>query len=167
MGPNRLKLMTLTLLTISILIASCGGDPEAASDSATSATDSAAGSSRSAVDDKGQFTSVASPQLTAVRDQSKALAETAPEGAAISGAQAVAAVQEYLANHKLAFCKARANEPGWLTKYFGSGTWEVALSADYDPWGPDSDRGAVKPRLWRIENDSALEVVSLNENWPC
>ena len=163
MGSNRFKLMTLTLLTISILIASCGGGSDAASDT----TDSATESDRAAVSATGQFTSVASPQLTAVRDQSKALAGTAPEGAAISGDQAIEAVQEYLANHKLAFCKARANEPGWLTKYFGSGTWEVALSADYDPWALNSDRGAVKPRIWRIENDSALEVVSLNENWPC
>ena len=68
-----------------------------------------------------------------VRDQSKALAATAPEGAAISGDQAIEAVQEYLANHKLAFCKARANEPGWLTKY---APWK-----QYEPQPPSDHLG--------------------------
>jgi hypothetical protein len=167
MAQNRLTLITMIVLMISMLVVSCGGGSEAESTSGTGNTAAAAGSSRSAVSGSGQYSSVGSPSLTAVRDQSKALAATAPEGATISGNQAIEAVQNYLENHKLAFCKARANEPGWLTKYFGSGTWEVALSADYDPWGVDSGRGAVKPRIWRIENDSALEVVSLNENWPC
>ena len=114
----------------------------------------------------GQFTTADSPQLEAVKEQTEALAETVPEGASITGDQAIETVQEWLKDRSV-FCGNWAARPGWRTKYFGDGTWEVAVSGDYDPWAADATRGAVKPRLWRIEDDSNIMVASLNENFPC
>ncbi len=131
---------------------------QAAAASATAAPETATGS--------GQFATADNPALDAVKQQTAELAGTVPEGAAITGDQAIETVQQWLRDRSV-FCGNWANRPGWRTKYFGDGTWEVGLSGDYDPWAPDADRGAVKPRLWRIEDDSNIMVASLNENFPC
>lgn len=167
---KRLIFPAALLLTLALM--ACGGgdgngnasggaattDTAAAAADGTPTTETATGS--------GQFTTATSPQLEAVKEQTAALAVDVPEGATINGDQAIETVQQWLQDRSV-FCGNWANRPGWRTKYFGDGTWEVGLSGDYDPWAPDAARGAVKPRIWRIEDDSNIEVVSLNENFPC
>jgi hypothetical protein len=170
---KRLIFPVALLLTLG-LMACGGGDGDAPAAATTTETTQAAAATetttttegRSVVTGSGQFTTADSPQLEAVKEQTEALAETVPEGASITGDKAIATVQEWLKDRSV-FCGNWAARPGWRTKYFGDGTWEVAVSGDYDPWAPDATRGAVKPRLWRIEDDSNIMVASLNENFPC
>ena len=163
----------VALLLILALMACGGGDSNGGDASAagtTTDTGQAAATTETPTAEtatgSGQFTTATSPQLEAVKEQTAALAETVPEGAAITGDVAIETVQQWLKDRSV-FCGNWAARPGWRTKYFGDGTWEVGVSGDYDPWAPDAARGAVKPRLWRIEDDSNIEVVSLNENFPC
>ena len=168
---KRLIFPVALLLTLALM--ACGGGdgngdaPAAATDAgttqATTTTETAAPETATG---SGQFATADNPQLQAVKEQTKALAETVPEGASITGDTAIETVQQWLKDRSV-FCSNWSQRPGWRTKYFGDGTWEVAISGDYDPWAPDADRGAVKPRLWRIEDDTNIEVVSLNENFPC
>jgi hypothetical protein len=170
---KRLIFPVALLLTLG-LMACGGGDGDAPAAATTTETTQAAAATetttttegRSVVTGSGQFTTADSPQLEAVKEQTEALAETVPEGASITGDQAIETVQEWLKDRSV-FCGNWAARPGWRTKYFGDGTWEVAVSGDYDPWAADATRGAVKPRLWRIEDDSNIMVASLNENFPC
>ena len=168
---KRLIFPVALLLTLGLM--ACGGgdsNVDAPGAATTETTQEAAATtstdSRSVVTGSGQFTTASSPQLEAVKKQTEELAETVPEGASITGDQAIETVQQWLKDQSV-FCRNWAARPGWRTKYFGEGTWEVGLSGDYDPWAPDSARGAVKPRIWRIADDSNIEVVSLNENFPC
>ena len=171
---KRLIFPVALLLTLGLM--ACGGgdgNGDASAGATTAETGQAAAAetttstdSRSVVTGSGQFTTASSPQLEAVKKQTEELAETVPEGASITGDQAIETVQQWLKDQSV-FCSNWAARPGWRTKYFGEGTWEVGLSGDYDPWAPDSARGAVKPRIWRIEDDSNIMVVSLNENFPC
>ena len=172
---KRLIFPVALLLTLGLM--ACGGGdsngdaPAAATDTGTtqaaaSTETTASTDSRSVVTGSGQFTTADSPQLEAVKQQTAELSETVPEGASITGNEAVETVQQWLKDRSV-FCGNWAARPGWRTKYFGDGTWEVAVSGDYDPWAAGATRGAVKPRLWRIEDDSNIEVVSLNENFPC
>lgn len=171
---KRLIFPVALLLTLALMAcgggdgngdASAGGTTGTGQAAATTET-TASTDTRSVVTGSGQFSTADSPQLEAVKEQTAALAETVPEGATIDGDTAIETVQQWLKDRSV-FCGNWAARPGWRTKYFGDGTWEVAVSGDYDPWAPDADRGAVKPRLWRIEDDSNIEVVSLNENFPC
>ena len=169
---KRLIFPAALLLTLA-LMACGGGDGNGDASAAGATTDTgqaAAASTETAAPEtatgSGQFTTATSPQLEAVKEQTEALAETVPEGASITGDEAIETVQQWLKDRSV-FCGNWAARPGWRTKYFGEGTWEVAVSGDYDPWAPDADRGAVKPRLWRIEDDSNIVVASLNENFPC
>ena len=166
---KRLIFPVALLLTLALM--ACGGgdgDGDATAAATTTETTQAAAETTApeTATGSGQFATASSPQLQAVKEQTKALAETVPEGASITGDVAIETVQEWLKERSV-FCSNWAARPGWRTKYFGEGTWEVAISGDYDPWAPESTRGAVKPRLWRIEDDSNIMVVSLNENFPC
>ena len=167
---KRLIFPVALLLTLGLM--ACGGgdgNGDATAAATTDTTQAPAASGTAAPETatgSGQFTTATSPQLEAVKEQTAALAGTVPEGAAINGDQAIETVQQWLQDRSV-FCGNWAKRPGWRTKYFGDGTWEIGLSGDYDPWAPDAARGAVKPRLWRIEDDSNIMVVSLNENFPC
>ena len=171
---KRLIFPVALLLTLGLM--ACGGGDGNGDAAAGGTTDSAQAAAstettttpetRSVVTGSGQFTTADSPQLEAVKEQTAALAETVPEGATITGDQAIETVQQWLKERSV-FCGNWAARPGWRTKYFGDGTWEVGVSGDYDPWAADATRGAVKPRLWRIEDDSNIEIVSLTENFPC
>ena len=166
---KRLIFPVALLLTLGLMACGGGDGNGDATAAATTDTTQAAASGTAAPETatgSGQFTTATSPQLQAVKEQTAALAETVPEGAAINGDQAIETVQQWLKDRSV-FCGNWAARPGWRTKYFGDGTWEVGVSGDYDPWAPDAARGAVKPRLWRIEDDSNIMVVSLNENFPC
>ena len=167
---KRLIFPVALLLTLALM--ACGGG-DGNGDASAAATDTAQGAASAettptteTATGSGQFTTATSPQLEAVKEQTEALAETVPEGASITGDEAIETVQQWLKDRSV-FCGNWAARPGWRTKYFGEGTWEVAVSGDYDPWAPDADRGAVKPRLWRIEDDTNIVVASLNENFPC
>ena len=168
---KRLIFPAALLLTLG-LMACGGGDSNGDATAAATTTDTtqAAAASGTAAPEtatgSGQFATADNPALDAVKEQTAALAETVPEGATINGDQAIETVQQYLKDQSV-FCGNWAARPGWRTKYFGDGTWEVGVSGDYDPWAADAARGAVKPRLWRIEDDSNIMVVSLNENFPC
>ena len=166
---KRLIFPVALLLTLALM--ACGGgdgngDAAAGGTTSDAAPAAAATAAPETATGSGQFTTATSPQLQAVKEQTAALAETVPEGATINGDMAIETVQQWLKDRSV-FCGNWAARPGWRTKYFGDGTWEVGVSGDYDPWAPDAARGAVKPRLWRIEDDSNIEVVSLNENFPC
>ena len=167
---KRLIFPVALLLTLA-LMACGGGDGDgdasaAATDTAQAAASAETTPTTETATGSGQFTTATSPQLEAVKEQTAALSETVPEGASITGDEAIETVQQWLKDRSV-FCGNWAARPGWRTKYFGEGTWEVAVSGDYDPWAPDADRGAVKPRLWRIEDDTNIVVASLNENFPC
>ena len=167
---KRLIFPVALLLTLA-LMACGGGDGDgdasaAATDTAQAAASAETTPTTETATGSGQFTTATSPQLEAVKEQTEALSETVPEGASITGDEAIETVQQWLKDRSV-FCGNWAARPGWRTKYFGEGTWEVAVSGDYDPWAPDADRGAVKPRLWRIEDDTNIVVASLNENFPC
>ena len=170
---KRLIFPAALLLTLALM--ACGGGdgsgdaPAAATTTDTAQTTAAAASATTQPETatgSGQFATADNPSLDAVKKQTAELAEMVPEGATITGDQAIETVQQWLEDRSV-FCANWAKRPGWRTKYFGDGAWEVGLSGDYDPWAPDADRGAVKPRLWRIEDDSNIMVVSLNENFPC
>ena len=166
---KRLIFPVALLLTLALM--ACGGgdgngDAAAGGTTSDAAPAAAATAAPETATGSGQFTTATSPQLQAVKEQTAALAETVPEGATINGDMAIDTVQQWLKDRSV-FCGNWSQRPGWRTKYFGDGTWEVAISGDYDPWAPDAARGAVKPRIWRIEDDSNIEVVSLNENFPC
>ena len=95
-----------------------------------------------------------------------------PEGAKLTGDEAMEAVRTYLRGHKTSLCRTFSRTKGWHNEFQGEGIWLVAFSPQtYDYRGPFPFDEALREgvgiqdaRIWRY--DESAETIEMIEGLP-
>ena len=154
-----------TLLLVVVLgLAACGGSEETETAAGAASTTATAAES---TDAEAEATPVRSSILQQLE---KPTPEPGfiPEGATLTGDEAMDAVRGYLREHKSSLCRTFSRTKGWHNEFQGDGVWLVAFSPQtYDYRGPfpfdkalRESVGIQDTRMWRYEESTqSVEMI--------
>ena len=160
---------TIAALLFVLALAACGGSDEAevAPAAASTAAETTAGESAAAEPDPTAtpfFRSSVFQQLEKPTPEAGFI----PEGATITGDQAMDVVRGYLSEHRMSLCRTFSRTKGWHNEFQGDSIWLVAFSPQtYDYRGPFPFDKALREgvgiqdaRIWSYnESTQAIEMI--------
>ena len=163
--PKSARTIAALLFLFVLVLAACGGSEEAeVAPAAASTTDTAVGSTDAEPEVTPTFSSVVLQQLEKPTPEPGFI----PEGATLTGDEAMEAVRSYLREHKTSLCRTFSRTKGWHNEFQGDGVWLVAFSPQtYDYRGPFPFDEALREgvgiqdaRIWRYEESTqSIEMI--------
>ena len=163
--PKPARTVVTLLFLFALALAACGGSEEAdTAPAAASTTATAAESTDAEPQVTPTFRSAVLQQLEKPTPEPGFI----PEGATLTGDEAMEAVRSYLREHKTSLCRTFSRTKGWHNEFQGDGVWLVAFSPQtYDYRGPFPFDEALREgvgiqdaRIWRYEESTqSIEMI--------
>lgn len=157
------RYVVASLLIAALAMTACGGAEETGTDAAAAAT--TADTAATAEPESTPFF-----KSTVLQNLEKPTPEAGfiPEGATITGDEAMDAVRGYLREHKTSLCRTFSRTKGWHNEFQGDSIWLVAFSPQtYDYRGPFPFDKALREgvgiqdsRIWSYnESTQTIEMI--------